>query len=38
MLMPPGCAMTITSVLPEDASGLTIITLEDDNDCPPLIS
>ena len=32
-----GCAFTITSVLPKDASGLTIVTLEDDQLAPDLV-
>jgi hypothetical protein len=27
----------VTSVLQKDASGLTIVTLEDDDDAPPMV-
>ena len=38
LLLPAGIALKITGVLPKDASGLTIITCEDDTDAPALIS
>ena len=38
LLLPAGIALKITGVLPKDASGLTIITCEDDDDAPTLIS
>ena len=38
LLLPAGIALKITGVLPKDASGLTIITCEDDEDAPTLIS
>ena len=38
VLLPAGIALKITGVLPKDASGLTIITCEDDTDAPALIS
>ena len=38
LLLPAGIALKITGVLPRDASGLTIITCEDDDDAPALIS
>ncbi len=38
LLLPAGIALKITGVLPKDASGLTIITCEDDDDAPALIS
>ena len=37
LLLPAGIALKITGVLPKDASGLTIITCEDDDDAPALI-
>jgi hypothetical protein len=36
-LIPAGCAFVITGVLPKDASGLTIITLVDDEDAPAMV-
>ena len=38
LLLPAGIALKITGVLPKDTSGLTIITCEDDEDAPALIS
>ena len=38
LLLPAGIALKITGVLPKDPSGLTIITCEDDDDAPALIS
>ena len=38
LLLPAGIALKITGVLPKDASGQTIITCEDDDDAPALIS
>ncbi len=38
VLLPAGIVLKITGVLPKDASGLAIMTGEDDNDAPPLIS
>ena len=38
LLLPAGIALKITGVLPKDASGLTIITCEDDDDAPTLVS
>ena len=38
VLLPAGTALRITGVLPKDASGLTIITCEDDPHAPQLIS
>ena len=37
ILLPAGTTLKITGVLPKDASGLTIVTLEDDEDAPELI-
>lgn len=37
ILLPAGTVLKITGVLPKDASGLTIVTLEDDEDAPALI-
>ena len=37
-LLPPGTALRITSVLPKDASGLTIITCEDDPNAPGMVA
>lgn len=37
ILLPAGTVLKITGVLPKDASGLTIVTLEDDEDAPELI-
>ena len=37
VLLPPGCAFIINSVLPKDASGLTIVTLEEDQNAPNLV-
>ncbi len=37
LLLPAGIALKVTGVLPKDASGLTIITCEDDTDAPALI-
>jgi hypothetical protein len=37
ILLPAGITLKITGVLPKDASGLTIVTLEDDSDAPPMI-
>ena len=38
VLLPAGIALKVTSVLSKDASGLTIVTLEDDEEVtrPPL--
>ncbi len=38
LLLPAGIALKITGVLLKDASGLTIITCEDDDDAPTLVS
>ena len=38
LLLPAGIALKITGVLPKDPSGLTIITCEDDDDAPTLVS
>ena len=35
--MPAGTQFKVTSLLPKDASGLTIVTLEDDADAPPMV-
>ena len=35
MLLPAGIALKVTSVLSKDASGLTIVTLEDDEEVTP---
>ena len=37
ILLPAGTVLKITGVLSKDASGLTIVTLEDDEDAPELI-
>ena len=37
ILLPAGTTLKITGVLPKDASGLTIVTLEDDSEAPPMI-
>ena len=37
ILLPAGTVLKITGVLPKDASGLTIVTLQDDEDAPELI-
>ena len=37
ILLPAGTVLKITGVLQKDASGLTIVTLEDDEDAPDLI-
>lgn len=37
LLLPPGICLIVTGVLPKDASGLTIVTCEDDEDAPPMI-
>ena len=37
ILLPAGTVLRITGVLPKDASGLTIVTVEDDEDAPALI-
>jgi hypothetical protein len=37
-LLPPGTALRITGILSKDASGLTIITCEDDPNAPGLVS
>jgi hypothetical protein len=37
ILLPAGTALKITGVLPKDDSGLTIVTLEDDSEAPPMI-
>ena len=37
-LLPPGVALRITGVLPKDASGLTIVAIEDDTDAPALVT
>jgi hypothetical protein len=34
VLLPAGIVLRITGVLPRDASGLTIVTCEDDDDAP----
>lgn len=36
-LLPAGCVFNITGVLNKDPSGLTIISLEDDNEAPEMI-
>jgi|EP01047_Picozoa_sp_COSAG01_P020199 hypothetical protein len=36
-LLPAGTILKVTGVLPKDASGLTIVTLEDDADAPQLV-
>ena len=38
ILLPAGTVLKITGVLQKDASGLTIVTLEDDEDAPELIA
>ena len=38
VLLPAGTALKVTSVLPKDASGLTIVQLEDDPDAPDLVT
>eukprot|EP00966_Prymnesium_polylepis_P335033 7390395-Prymnesium_polylepis.1 len=38
VLLPAGMALKITDILPKDSSGLTIVTCEDDDSAPPLIS
>jgi hypothetical protein len=38
VLLPAGIVLRVTGVLPKDASGLTIITCEDDDSAPALIS
>ena len=38
VLLPAGTALRITGILPQDHSGLTIITCEDDPDAPQLIN
>ena len=38
VLLPAGTPLRITDVLPKDASGLTIVTCEDDDDAPALIA
>ena len=35
VLLPAGIALKVTSVLSKDASGLTIVTLEDDEEVTP---
>eukprot|EP01043_Picozoa_sp_COSAG02_P011639 COSAG02_NODE_432_length_22440_cov_53.821315_10_plen_97_part_00 len=37
ILLPAGTVLKVTGVLSKDASGLTIVTLEDDEDAPGLI-
>jgi hypothetical protein len=37
-LIPPGTALTITDILHKDASGLTVLTCEDDPDAPKLLA
>ena len=37
ILLPAGTVLKITGVLAKDASGQTIVTLEDDEDAPELI-
>jgi hypothetical protein len=37
ILLPAGTVLKITGVLPKDASGQTIVTLEDDEEAPELI-
>eukprot|EP01043_Picozoa_sp_COSAG02_P039456 COSAG02_NODE_3116_length_7335_cov_2.441680_1_plen_128_part_00 len=37
ILLPAGTVLKITGVLPKDASGQTIVTLEDDENAPELI-
>ena len=37
VVLPPGICILITGLLPKDASGLTIITCEDDNEAPSMI-
>ena len=37
-VLPPAVVLRITGVLPRDASGLTIVTCEDDPDAPPLMT
>ena len=37
VLLPAGIALKVTSVLSKDASGLTIVTLEDDEEVTPLL-
>ena len=37
ILLPAGTVLKITGVLPKDASGLTIVTVEDDADAPELV-
>ena len=36
ILLPAGTVLKITGVLPKDASGQTIVTVEDDVDAPEL--
>ena len=38
VLLPAGCALRITGVLPKSTDGLTMINCEDDPDAPPLLS
>ena len=37
VLLPAGVQFRVTSVLKKDASGLTIVTLEDDADAPQMV-
>eukprot|EP01043_Picozoa_sp_COSAG02_P038724 COSAG02_NODE_3007_length_7562_cov_47.125770_4_plen_105_part_00 len=37
VLLPAGVQFKVTSVLQKDASGLTIVTLEDDEDAPSMV-
>ena len=37
-LIPQGTALCITDILHKDASGLTVVTCEDDPDAPKLLS
>ena len=36
-LLPAGTVFKVTGVLPKSADGLTIVTLEDDTDAPPMV-
>ena len=38
LLLPPGICLLVTGVLAKDASGLTIITCEDNTDAPPMVA
>ena len=37
VLLPAGAQFKVTSVLQKDASGLTIVTIEDNADAPPMV-